>query len=441
MARSSSGPSHSGAKRGVLVVVATAAVVGCVLAAVYATTPLVDSGRGPAAADAPVGSAPCKTVVHGVVFGESSLIAGFVPATYRLTSGNPADFGARTVTYSLERSRSDPPRVGISLIHFTGKLNRGVGGMSVPTKIRVQGRPALLENGASRGQPFIGIYWKHDASHLLSVVGYKMQQSTVLRVAAHVHARLGAVMPLPLNPGRIVSRGVAVSEARGSVPFHPGSTRAKLSSWTEVLSLVPEKFRVPAGFGPTPWHPIWVVMVAHRDHQPQMVLINAHSRGVAFSATVGHRSGWFEALTDRDPNLDRGCPGGSSARLPFGIMTRTEEAYALRDSGGSSLVGRIRVTNTVIMKLTTISAIHRLGCTKQDCGPYDLLWPRIEVTRAAPGKTLPCPPPWAMGPGGNPGKPTKEYFSISAGNISEEGCGPLPGWVSRVKDLAPAPRT
>ena len=150
--------------------------------------------------------------------------------------------------------------------------------------------------------------------------------------------------------------------------------------------------------------------------------------------------GWFEALTDRDPTLHRGCPGGTSARLPFGIMTRHEEAYTLRGSGGSSSVRGVRVKNIVIMRLTTISAIHYIGCTKQDCGPYDLLWPRIEVTQAPPGKTLPCPPPWAMGPSGNRhSRPTKQYFSISAGGNSESGCGPLLRWVSRLRDLAPAP--
>jgi len=37
---------------------------------------------------------------------------------------------------------------------------------------------------------------------------------------------------------------------------------------------------------------------------------------------------WFAALTDRDPAAGGGCPGGSSARLPFGVLTRTEDYAA-----------------------------------------------------------------------------------------------------------------
>ncbi len=120
-------------------------------------------------------------------------------------------------------------------------------------------------------------------------------------------------------------------------------------------------------------------------------------------------------------------------------MTRHEDAYTLRNSGGSSLLHGVRVKNIVIMKLTTISAIHYIGCTKQDCGPYDLLWPRIQVTQAAPGKLLPCDVGWGPAPGRIlKTKMTKQYFSISAGNNSESGCGPLPRWVSRLRDLGAA---
>ena len=389
MIRFSSGRSRGGAKRWVLVGIGIIAALGCIFAFLLAATPLVDSSRGPAAAKAPVSPAPCTTTVHGVVSGRSTLTASFIPAKFRLTSGDLANSDFPNV-YSLESGTTSPPHVEISLSNFRGELNGGVGGLSVPIKVRVQGQPALLENGASRGMPFIGVYWKQGPAHLLSVVGYKLSKSMVLRVAAHVHARLGVEIPLPLNPGHVVSRKAAVSVARDSMPFHPGRTRAKLSSWTEVLGLLPEKFRVPSSFDLTPWRPIWAVMVTHGGHVPRLVLIDAHSGWPAFSASAGDGSRWFEALTDRDPTLHRGCPGGTSARLPFGIMTRHEDAYTLRNSGGSSLLHGVRVKNIVIMKLTTISAIHYIGCTKQDCGPYDLLWPRIQVTQAAPGKLLPA---------------------------------------------------
>ncbi len=272
MIRSSSARPRGGAKRWVLVGIGIMAAVGCIFAFLLAATPLVDSSRSPAAANAPVSPAPCTTTVHGMVFGRSTLTASFIPAKFRLTSGNLTDF-----TYSLESGTTSPPHVEISLSNFRAGLNGGVGGLSVPIKVRVQGQPALLENGASRGMPFIGVYWKQGSAHLLSVVGYKLSKSMLLRVAAHVHARLGGEIPLPLNPGHLLSREAAVSVARDSMPFHPGRTRAKLSSWTEVLGLLPEKFRVPSSFDPTPWHPIWAVMVTHGGHLPRLVLINAHS--------------------------------------------------------------------------------------------------------------------------------------------------------------------
>ena len=440
MVRSSSDRSRGWATRWVLVGAGTTAAVGCIFAALLAATPLADSNRGSDAANAPIRPAACTTAVHGVVFGQSSLVTAFIPVNYRLSSGDPADFGAQPVTYSQNNGQRDPPRLEINLGILKGPLTGTVGGMSIPTKVTVQGHEALLENAASRGMPFIGVYWKQGAGHLLSVVGYKESQSVVLRVADHVHARLGGVIPLPLNPGRIISRAAAVSVARHSMPFHAVPARAKLSSWTEVLNLLPEKFFVQSGFPPTPWHPVWAVMVTHSGHVPRLVLIDAHSGWLAFTASAGDRSGWFEALTDRDPTLHHGCPGGTSARLPFGIMTRHEEAYTLRGSGGSSMVGRVRVKNIVIMKLTTISAVHYIGCTKQDCGPYDLLWPRISVTLAPPGQLLPCDVGWEP-PHLRIVKPkmAKQYFSISAGNDSEGGCGPLPGWVSRLEDLAPPP--
>jgi hypothetical protein len=438
MTRSSSDQSRRGTKRWVLVGVATTAVIAFVFAGLLAATPLADPSRGPAAANAPVGAAPCATTVHGFLVGQSALTADFIPAGFKNIS-DPAQSGV-IGTYRSVNGGGDPPWVRVNLSILKGKLTGSVGGLSAPTGARVQGHPALLESGAFRGLPFIGLYWKKGSGHLLSVVGYKLPESMVLRVAAHVHARVGLKTPLALSPGRIVSRSAAVSKARQWVSFRAASARAKLSSWTEVLTFNRQFFLAP-GFPPTPWHPIWAVMLTRRGHGPRLVVIDAHSGRVAFSASDSDRSGWFEALTDRDPTVHSGCPGGTSARLPFGIMTRTEEAFTLRGSGGSSLVGRVRVKNIVIMKLTTISAVHYIGCTQLDCGPYDLLWPRISVTLAPPGKLLPCVVSW--GHAGRVSKPkmTKEYFSISAGNNSESGCGPLPHWVTRLRDLAPPIQT
>jgi hypothetical protein len=169
------------------------------------------------------------------------------------------------------------------------------------------------------------------------------------------------------------------------------------------------------------------------------VILNAATGTKELTAWAGDHSSWFSALTDRDPSL-RGCPGGSTARLPFGVLTRDEEAYTLADAQQSAF-GHLQTT--IVLKLTTVPALNRAdpglygGCLQQSCSLDELVWPTIEVLRAPPGKTLSCPPPWVSTPSGVHSKPTKQYVIVSVPNNSESGCGALPAWVSQLKDLAP----
>ena len=108
----------------------------------------------------------------------------------------------------------------------------------------------------------------------------------------------------------------------------------------------------------------------------------ANGRAVA---TIKRRaeSTWFAALTDRDPAAGSGCPGGSSARIPFGVLTRTEERYTVGPS-------RYRSAGTVgwtRLLLSTVPAVNRAdrsmygGCVQQNCSIGELVWVTITAGR------------------------------------------------------------
>jgi len=105
----------------------------------------------------------CTTTVHGVIAENASVVIGFLPSKFQLSSGNPANLGAGTVTYSLKDGRPDPPRVAITLSNLPGPLTPTVGGMSTASSVRIQGHEGLLETGPA-DPAFISAYWKLDAT-------------------------------------------------------------------------------------------------------------------------------------------------------------------------------------------------------------------------------------------------------------------------------------
>jgi hypothetical protein len=429
----------------VAVVVVLLAAVPTHVSGVASTPP---RGRPAGGHRSPVRPAACARTVRGVVTGPASVTPGFLPAGFHLTTGNPADLGPVGVAYSSAKPRANGPRVEINVTRYLGPLNASVGGRGNGTTVRIQGRRGLLESGPP-GPAFIGAfinaYWKPRPSELVSVTGFRLTKSTVLHVAQFVHATPAGVIPLPISPRTIINRAAAIRTARNAIPLRSAHTAAKLSSWTEVLALIQTSdyrnltFRVPAVLKATPWRPIWTVMVTGRAGLPYLVVIDAGSGRSELVTREADHANWFGALTDRDPTLQDGCPGGSTSRLPFGVLTRDEELYTLRGL-------RHLPHNTVIVKLTTVPALNRAapglygGCIMQSCVLDELVWPDIEVSHAPPGRSLPCPPPGAMSPGGGSHKRTKQYFSIDVPKNDQGGCGPLPRWVSRLKDLAPPSR-
>jgi hypothetical protein len=261
-----------------------------------------------------------------------------------------------------------------------------------------------------------------------------------------VSTPLGPVS-LPEEPGPIISQAQALSTARSAIgrpwvtPYSP-----KLSSWTEVEAVLESTgwddqkvvLMTPGWVADAPWTPAWVVIIPpHYSSAPKrsgyVVLVDAApgSRKTYVLPGLGEDVSWFVALTDRDPSIG-GCPGGSSARVPFGILTRDEESFG---QGTSSPL------QTIVLDLTTVPELYAAdpdlfgGCIEESCTLDQLFWPVIEIVRAPPGHTIACEP-WSTPPGYH-AKQVKEYFTISAPRGGETGCGPLPAAIANLKDLAP----
>jgi len=169
----------------------------------------------------------------------------------------------------------------------------------------------------------------------------------------------------------------------------------------------------------------------------ELVVVDGASNQAVMSGTIGDQA-WFAALTNRDPSLD-GCPGGSAARLPFGVLTRDEESYVAATSGPPAR----GATKSVILRLTTVPVLNRAdpglygGCVQQNCSLDELVWPTIVVVHAAAGETLTCLPPWASYPPGYEPKQVPQYLTISVAGSTGIDCGAVPSWVSQLRDLAP----
>jgi len=254
----------------------------------------------------------------------------------------------------------------------------------------------------------------------------------------HVRFEPPGTISLPVVPGPIVSRKAAKATARRSTegPLRPAS--AKLSSWTEVATLLAahtlrDAPAAPATLRAAPWRPVWVVLAG-----PVVVINAANGRAVA---TIKRRAAgtWFAALTDRDPAAGSGCPGGSSARIPFGVLTRTEERYTVGPSRYRS-AGAVGSTRLV---LSTVPAVNRAdpsmygGCVLQNCSIRQLVWVTITIDRARPGHTLQCLPGSVSVPAGYHYTRVKQTFYIDVPDNGEVGCGPVPKPFRELKDLAP----
>ena len=381
----------------------------------------------------------CLTTVRGVVTGSGSLVAGWLPSAYRLQAGSESASSLPSATYVRATGHADPPRVMLGSVFQRGPLTATDGGRSTGVPVLIQGHRGLLESGPPNPQ-FIGAYWKPSGGYLVSVVGYKVSGSVVLRVARSVSFAAPGIIALPVTPGRIVSRQAAITAAKRAADLRQVHAAAKLSSWTEIEALavrVQQVQAAPAVLTRSPWRPVWAVLLTGAQARPAVVVVDAAS-GIAV-LTIAVRGPWFPGLTDRDPTRTRQCPGGSSAWVPFGVLTRNEQAYASR---GSAATGGARTS--VRLVLSTVPAVNRAdsglygGCAQQNCSIGELVWVTIATVRAAPGKTVACLPGSVSVPPGYKPKHVRQYYTVSVPDSDGIYCGSLPGSLLRLTDLAPA---
>lgn len=394
------------------------------------------SGHGGHGASDVVGG--CVTVVHGVVTGAGSLAAAWLPRGFRQQAGTQLGSSLPETSYVKAGRRADPPRVMLGSARQRGPLTAADGGRSAGVPVVIQGHRGFLESGPPDPQ-FIGVYWKPGPAYLVSVVGYKVAAPVVLRAARNVSFSAPGSISLPVAPGRIVSRQAAIAAAeRAADAARWRRASAKLSSWTEIDALATHEIHVPAAprvLTASPWRPAWAVSLTGPTAPPLVVVVDAPS-GRAY-LSLSSRGSWFSAITDRDPARSRPCPGGSTALLPFGVLTRNEQTYTADRPATRS------AHTSVQLILSTVPAVNRAdsglygGCVQQNCSIDQLVWVTIAIVRAAPGKTIACLPGDVSVPAGYKPKQVNQYYSVSVPDSLGIGCGKVPPSLSALHDLAP----
>ena len=303
--------------------------------------------------------------------------------------------------------------------------------------VLIQGHGGLVESGPPSPQS-IGVYWKPSRGYVVSVVGYKVPAATVLQVAKKVSFVAPGIVALPVTPGRIVTRQAAISAAERATRTRWRHAVAKLSTWTEIQALASHAQPIPAAprvLTASPWRPVWAVLLTGSLSRPSVAVVDAASGQEEF--TIGVRRPWFRALTDRDPISTRQCPGGSSSLVPFGVLTRDEQAYAsYRPATGHA-------RTSVQLVLSTVPAVNKAdtglfgGCVQQNCSIDQLVWVTITTVRADPGRTVACLPGSVSVPPGYKPKQVKQYYSVEVPDSLGIGCGKVPDSLRALKDLAP----
>ena len=362
---------------------------------------------------------------------------GWLPRGFRRQAGYQPASSLPQSTFTEVSAHPDPPRVMLGTARLPGPLTPAEGGRSHGKSVNVQGHHGFLESGPP-GPQFIGVYWKPSAQYVVSVVGYKVPASVVLRVARTVTFIAPGIIALPARSGQIVSRHAAIAAAERAVAPRAGQAVAKLSSWTEIQALASRKLNVPAApavLAGSPWLPVWAVRLVGSHGSPEVEVVGAVSGQVDFG--ISDRDSWFAGLTDRAPTGAGQCPGGSSALVPFGVLTRDEQASIVHRSVTRNARTSVRLV------LSTVPAVNKAdkglygGCVQQNCSIDQLVWVTITVVRAVAGKTISCLPGDVSVPPGYKPKQVKQYYSVEIPGGVGIGCGPVPAALRALKDLAP----
>jgi hypothetical protein len=384
----------------------------------------------------------CATVVRGMVSGPATLTARWLPSGFR--HGHNASYKAALPSMMYTSQGHDGARIELSVeLHSAALHPADAAGRSVVRPVIIDGKPGFV--GTGKPDPrFIGVYWKLAGRYLLSVIGYKVSEREVLRVARHTRFTPPVTTSLPVDPGTVVTRNAAVAAARRSANGGSRVAGAKLTSWTEAATMLAAHTgriapSAPDPLGARPWRPVWAVLLSAVADDPSLVVIDG-ATGDAVTALGAGQPGWYSALTDR---AGAGCPGGSTARLPFGVLTRDEARYA---AGVGLAHWPPGVKGSTRVVLSTVPEVNKAdpglygGCIQQNCWITELVWVTITTKRGIGGHRLRCLPPGVSVPAGYRSHKVRQTYSVDVPDNEVIGCGPVPRRIRALKDLAPAPR-
>ncbi len=386
----------------------------------------------------------CLTSVDGVRYGPGLLLPTWLPPGFRMAADTQVGSAAPTENYTLASRRPHPPRIELSFASYSGSLARYPGSRrELRGQVYIQGYRGRL---AARRSRSVSAYWKPDNVHLISVTGYKLPVSAVIAVARNVWFDPPGLQLLPLSPGLVVGRLAAIGAARRVTGEVASRSAAKLTSWAEVVALLEtahaegEIASVPGATVPGRWQPVWVVFLADRA---VLVVVNAATGRPVVTTPVHGRPAWFGVLTDRSRTSASHCQGGSSSRLPFGVLTRDEEGYIVRAQPAEPVDSSGHASSSVMLKLTTVPAMNSAdpglygGCVDQGCSINELVWVVVTTVRASPGTTVACLPPFAPVRRGYRPSQVRQYYGVAVfGNVGIY-CDELPAPIRRLRDLAP----
>ena len=338
------GPRH--ARTGVL---AFAAAVVCV--AVIGTVVVIDPGSHHRTF---VEVAPSSTTTHGrtpparacpatslVVTGTSNetLTPTWLPAGFVFNSGNPHDLGSRgDLTYSPPGG-GDPPRVELLRYRTTAPLATLSAGMTHQA-VAVQGHVGDFATGGA-SWAFTSVAWAPMPGIALVVVGYKMDEPTLLHVADGVTYKPGTTFTYPAHPHIRLSRADALAVIHDTT----ADGRAVLTSAGELDAVtnpngpVAEAGEILSTVPVTT--PVWVVWDAPSTGQFRTAVVVDASSGARLTTDLALAK--ISSLTDRS---------GSVCAPPFGVLTRSEVERirpaqpGTRQTAILTTFGRFRATRT-----------------------------------------------------------------------------------------------
>ena len=391
----------------------------------------------------------CVTTIHGVMYGPGRLLPTWLPAGFRRSAATQAGLATPTENYTLATSRPNPPRIEVGFANDPRPFERFTGGRPARDYPTIEGHRGRLETGPPTAR-LISVYWKPDSVHLLEVTGYKVSAAEVVTVAKNVWFDPPGLVPLPVSPGRIVSKRAAIGMAQRAIKFVIRHSIAKLSSWAEVAAMLQaghvaaDLKSVPGAFASERWQPIWTVLAADGgEGAAAVVLVNASTGQPVVTVPADGHPAWFSALTDRSRTAGHRCQGGSRARLPFGVLTRDEEAFVVSSGAPRSIPGADHARTTMQFKLTTVPAMNKAasgiygGCVQLSCSIEELVWVIVTTVRANHGSTVACLPSWAdSAPGYRPSQ-VRQYFWVSVPGNYGVYCARLPSAILRLPDLSP----